>query len=86
MGEASSVQYLNRPENLHQMAVALDIAWENLPLDAERNDETRHQLASIIIKFFEQGEHDPMRLSDMALIEMALEEVVDPLDLNQPAA
>jgi hypothetical protein len=86
MTEASSVEHLHRPENLHQMAVALDIAWENLPSGTERSDETRRRLASIIVKRFEEGEHDPERLGDSALLEMVVEEAGEPLSLDQPAA
>jgi hypothetical protein len=68
------------------MAVALDIAWENLPMDAERSDATRRQLASIIIERFEQGEHDLMRLGNAALLEMAVGKVVESSGLDKPAA
>lgn len=58
------------PDNLHQMALALDIAWEQLPAEADRSDEARRTLATIIIEHFEGGEHDPARLGDLAAAEL----------------
>jgi hypothetical protein len=52
----------------------------------QRSDATRRRLASIIIRRFEEGEHDPVRLGNAALLEMAVGEVVESPGPDQPAA
>jgi hypothetical protein len=74
MSDASNVEL--HPEDLRQMAVALDIAWGQLSSDADRNDAMRRRLAAIIVDYSRQGERDPVRLSEMALANVALSELV----------
>ena len=52
-------------QSIRQMAIALDMAWEQLP-DSSRTDVTRQRLAGFIVDRFRGGEHDPARLGELA--------------------
>ena len=60
----SSRRMLSHPDNLRQMALALDRAWDELPLDRQ-TDATRHELAHLIVALFAHGERDPDRLREL---------------------
>ncbi len=68
---ATTDRFDHSAENLQQMALALDIAWDLLPVEADRSDEARRALATIIIGHFERGEHDPTQLGDLAASELS---------------
>jgi len=65
-------QTANHPESVRAMALALDWAWEMLPASIERNDATRRHMAMVILDRFLNGEQDPEKLSDLALVEIGL--------------
>jgi hypothetical protein len=56
-------------DSLRLMALALDGVWEQLP-ENSRSDATRQKLALLIVELFEGGEHDPARLSLLAVSEI----------------
>jgi len=53
------------------MAAAFDQVLDRLPGSVEKNDEVRREVALFIVDQFRLGEHDPDRLSDLALTELA---------------
>jgi hypothetical protein len=59
------------PETLTVMAAAFDQAWQSLPRAVNGNDDLRRQLALIILQHVDRGEHDPIRLSEIAYRELA---------------
>jgi hypothetical protein len=62
---------LSHPDNLRQMALALDRAWEELPA-SRRTDETRHELARLIVTLFDGGERDLDRLGERIRSELGI--------------
>ena len=60
----SGNRMLSHPDNLRQMALALDRAWDELPVDRQ-TDATRHELAQLIVTLFARGERDPDRLGEL---------------------
>jgi hypothetical protein len=60
---------LSHPDNLRQMALALDRAWDELPIDRQ-TDATRHELAHLIVKLFARGERSPDRLGELIRAEL----------------
>ena len=67
---SSGVQHTHNSETIRCMALALDRAWELLPAEVDHNEGMRQKLATFIIDHFDQGEHDPTRLSDLAVAEL----------------
>ena len=65
----SSRRMLSHPDNLRQMALALDRAWDALPVD-RKTDATRHELAHLIVTLFARGERDPDRLGALIRSEL----------------
>jgi hypothetical protein len=65
----SDVQPEN-PEPVRVMAIALDRVLELLPDTIDRTDEMRREAALFIVDQFRLGEHDPDRLSELALAEL----------------
>ena len=59
------------PETLTVMAAAFDQACQSLPGAVNGNDDVRRQLALIILRHVDRGEHDPIRLSEIAYRELA---------------
>ena len=59
------------PETLTVMAAAFDQACQSLPKAVNGNDDVRRQLALVILRHVDQGEHDPIRLSEMAYRDLA---------------
>jgi hypothetical protein len=58
------------PEPVRVMAVALDRVLELLPETVDRTDAMRREAALFIVDQFRLGEHDPDRLSELALAEL----------------
>ena len=68
---ASSEIGPQRSESVRLMAAAFDQVLDRLPEAVERTDEVRREVALFIVDQFRLGEHDPDRLSDLALAEIA---------------
>jgi hypothetical protein len=71
--EAQTVDFDAQPENsepVRVMAIALDRVLELLPDTIDRTDEMRREAALFIVDQFRLGEHDPDRLSELALAEL----------------
>jgi len=67
---ASSETGPERPESVRLMATAFDQVIDRLPDTVDRTDEMRREVALFIVDQFRLGEHDPDRLSDLALAEL----------------
>ena len=68
---ASSAMELEKSETVRLMATALDHVLERLPESVDRTDEMRREVALFIVDRFRLGEHDPERLAELALAEVA---------------
>jgi hypothetical protein len=67
---ASSDTELEKTESVRLMATAFDQVLDRLPESIDRTEEMRHEVALFIVDQFRLGEHDPDRLSDLALAEL----------------
>jgi hypothetical protein len=56
---------LYRPEVLGVMSRAFDEVCQSLPRLVNGNDDLREQLALLILRHVDEGEHDPIRLSEI---------------------
>src|SRR5262245_5345758 len=54
-------------DSVKLMAHALDQVLDQLPSNVEPTDEVRRDVALFIVDHYRLGEHDPERLSDLAL-------------------
>lgn len=54
------------PEVLAVMSRAFDEVCQSLPRQVNGNDDLREQLALLILRHVDDGEHDPIRLSEIA--------------------
>ena len=68
---ASSETELEKTESVRLMATAFDQVLDRLPEAVDRTDDMRREVALFIVDQFRLGEHDPERLSDLALAEIA---------------
>jgi hypothetical protein len=68
---ASSDTGLEKSESVRLMATAFDQVLDRLPEAVDRTDVMRREVALFIVDQFRLGEHDPDRLSDLALAEIA---------------
>ena len=68
---ASSDMELERSESVRLMATAFDQVLDRLPETIDRTDDMRREVALFIVDQFRLGEHDPDRLSDLALAEIS---------------
>jgi hypothetical protein len=68
---ASSEMEPEKSETVRLMATVLDHVLERLPEGVDRTDEMRREVALFIVDRFRLGEHDPDRLADLALAEVA---------------
>ena len=60
-----------KSETVRLMATALDQVLDRLPQSVDRTDEMRREVALFIVDRFRLGEHDPERLAELALAEVA---------------
>lgn len=67
---ASSEAQSEATKSVRLMAAAFDQVLERLPETVDRTDEMRREVALFIVDRFRLGEHDPDRLSDLALAEL----------------
>jgi fermentation-respiration switch protein FrsA (DUF1100 family) len=67
---ASSEERPEVSERVRLMAAALDRVLKRLPDTIDRTEEMRREVALFIVDQFRLGEHDPDRLSDLALAEL----------------
>jgi hypothetical protein len=67
---ASSETAPERSESVRLMATAFDQVLDRLPQTIDRTDDMRREVALFIVDQFRLGEHDPERLSDLALAEL----------------
>ena len=67
---ASSETGPEKSESVRLMAAAFDQVIERLPETVDRTDAMRRDVALFIVDRFRLGEHDPDRLSDLALAEL----------------
>ncbi|HEV3395664.1 MAG TPA: hypothetical protein VG100_05960 [Xanthobacteraceae bacterium] len=67
---ASSEARPETSQSVRLMAAAFDQVLERLPDTVDRTDEIRRDVALFIVDHFRLGEHDPDRLSDLALAEL----------------
>jgi hypothetical protein len=67
---ASSEARPEEPEPVRLMATAFDLVLDRLPQTIERTDEMRRDVALFIVDQYQSGEHDPDRLSDLALAKL----------------
>jgi hypothetical protein len=58
-------------ERVRLMALAFDRVLNLLPCNVDRTEEMRREVALYIVDQFRLGEHDPDRLSDLALARLA---------------
>ena len=59
------------PEVVMAMTTAFDNVCRSVSTQISGDDGLRRQLALIIIRHVDEGEHDPVRLSELALNELA---------------
>ncbi|MBV8751867.1 MAG: hypothetical protein JO328_03310 [Hyphomicrobiales bacterium] len=67
----ASSEVEEKSETVRLMAAALDQVLDRLPESVDRTDEMRREVALFIVDRFRLGEHDPDRLADLALAEVA---------------
>ena len=68
---ASSELEPEKSEAVRLMATVLDQVLERLPESVDCTDEMRREVALFIVDRFRLGEHDPDRLAELALAEVA---------------
>jgi hypothetical protein len=68
---ASSETQAENSQSVRVMATALDQVLDRLPQTVDCTDEMRREVALFIVDQFRLGEHDPDRLADLALAEVA---------------
>jgi hypothetical protein len=56
------------PKTIGVMTAAFERVCQSAP---SQNDDVRRKVALIILRYVDRGEHDPVRLSDRALRELA---------------
>ena len=59
------------PETVAAMSTAFDSVCRSVSSRINRDDSVRRRLALIIRRHVDEGEHDPRRLSEIALNELA---------------
>ena len=59
------------PETIAVMTAAFDRVCQSLSRRMNDNDDVRRAVALVILRHVDQGESDPVRLSDVAFCELA---------------
>jgi hypothetical protein len=59
------------PETVAAMSTAFDSVCRSVSPRINGDDSVRRRLALIILRHVDEGEHDPQRLSEIALNELA---------------
>ena len=59
------------PETVVAMSTAFDSVCRSVSPRINGDDSVRRRLALIILRHVDQGQHDPQRLSEIALNELA---------------
>ena len=67
---SSGIRSVYDPETLTIMSNAFDRACDILPVQFRDSDHMRRKLASRIIRHLDDGESDPTRLADSAIISV----------------
>jgi hypothetical protein len=67
---SSSDSPAQAPDRIRLMAQALDLVLDRLPSAIDRSEEMRREAALLIVDQYRLGEHDPDRLSDLALARL----------------
>jgi hypothetical protein len=70
MTPSSGIRHVYDPVTLSVMASALDRACDFLPVQFRDNDQMRRKLALHIIRHVNDGESDPTRLADSAILSI----------------
>jgi hypothetical protein len=70
MSNLVETHHVYPPETLAVMTAAFDQACQSLPRAVNGNDNVRQKLALIILRHVDRGEHDPIRLSEIAHREL----------------
>jgi len=65
---SNNISRVYDPHTLSIMAIAFDRACDFLPVQFRDSDYMRRKLASHIIRQFNDGESDPTRLADSAIV------------------
>jgi hypothetical protein len=69
MPPSHDVIHVYDPEALKMMTVAFESALQSLPANFKDSERARRKLALLVLRHVDRGEHDPMRLADMALLD-----------------
>jgi hypothetical protein len=69
MLSSQNIERVYGPDTLKIMAAAFDNAHKCLPVKFRETDQARRKLALLIIRHMERGEHDPMSLADLAVLD-----------------
>jgi hypothetical protein len=67
---SSGIRSVYDPETLTIMSNALDRACDFLPVKFRDSDHMRRKLALHIIRHLDEGESDPTRLADSAILSL----------------
>jgi hypothetical protein len=67
---SSGIRSVYDPETLTIMSNAFDRACDFLPVQFRYSDQMRRKLALRIIRHLDDGESDPTRLADSAIISL----------------
>ena len=70
MTPSSGIRYVYDPDTLSIMTNALDRACETLPFQFRDSEHMRRKLALHIIQRVDEGESDPVRLADSAILSI----------------
>jgi hypothetical protein len=68
MTPSSGIRPVYDPNTLRIMTNAFDRACNFLPVEFRNSDRMRRKLALQIIRLFDDGESDPTRLADSAIL------------------
>ncbi len=69
MLSSHDIERVYGPDTLKIMTVAFDNAHRCLPAKFKENDHARRKLALLIIRHMERGEHNPVSLANVAVLD-----------------